>query len=98
MANFTFANGEQTLNDGSPIAFPGISDFSYNTALYYDNGGKFNARLAYAYRDKFLLLANDVFGQQQWVEDYGQLDASISYKASDIITFFEKRKLIKLKK
>lgn len=88
IANFTFSNGEQTLNNGSPIAFPGVSDFSFNSALYYDKGGKFNARLAYTYRDQFLILANDVFGQEQWVADYGQLDASASYKISDFITVF----------
>ena len=88
IANFTFANGEQTLNNGSPIAFPGVSDFSFNSALDYDKGGKFNARFAYTYRDQFLMLANDVFGQEQWVADYGQLDASASYKISDVITVF----------
>ena len=88
IANFTFSDGEQSLNTGQPVAFPGVSDISYNTALYYDNGGKFQARLAYTYRDKFLFLANDVFGQEQWVNDYGQLDASMSYEFIDGITVF----------
>ncbi len=76
------------MNNGSPIAFPGVSEFSFNSALYYDKGGRFNARLAYTYRDQFLILANDVFGQEQWVADYGQLDASASYKISDVISVF----------
>lgn len=88
MSNFTFSNGEQSLNDGSPIAFPGVSEFSYNSALYFDHKGIFQARLAYTYRDQFLLLANDVFGQEQWIDDYGQLDASASYKISDVFTIF----------
>ena len=79
-SNFTFSSGEQFLNDGSPISFPGISRFSFNSALYFDNGGKFQGRVAYTYRDKFLLMANDVFAQQVYQDAYGQVDASVSYK------------------
>jgi len=87
ISNFTFSNGEQFLNNGSPIAFPGVSRFSFNSALYFDNGGKFQARLAYTYRDKFLLLANDVFAQQVYVSAYGQVDGSASYKIIKNINF-----------
>lgn len=88
IANFTFTNGNLELNDGTEVAFPGISDFSYNTALYFDNGGKFQGRLAYTFRDDFLILASDVFGQEQYNDSYGQLDASLSYKVTKNITVF----------
>lgn len=88
IANFTFANGQLNLNNGSPVSFPGISSFSYNTALYYDNGGKFQARLAYTYRGQYLIIPSDVFGQQLWQHAYGQVDGSVSYKINKTITIF----------
>ncbi len=88
IANFTFADGNQNLNNGSPIPFPGVSDFSFNSALYFDNGGKFQARLAYTFRDQFLITAADVFNQELYNDDYGQLDASASFKFFKDFTIF----------
>lgn len=88
IANFTFADGEQSLSDGTPIAFPGVSNFSFNSALYYDKDGKFQGRLAYTYRDKFLITAADVFNQELYNNEYGQLDASVSYKLTKGLTMY----------
>lgn len=88
IANATFADGELNLNDGTPISFPGVSDFSFNSALYYDKGGKLQGRVAYTFRDDFLITASDVFGHEQYNDGYGQLDASLSYRITDNITLF----------
>jgi len=88
IANATFADGELSLNDGTPISFPGVSDFSFNSALYYDNEGRFQARLAYTFRNEFLITASDVFGQEQYNYDYGQLDASVSFRITDNFTVY----------
>ena len=84
--NMTFADGELNLNDGTPIPFPGVSSFSFNSALYYDKGGKFQGRLAYTFRNEFLITASDVFAQQQFNDSFGQLDGSLSYRITDNIT------------
>ncbi len=80
IANFTFSDGKLNLNNGQPSAFPGVSRNSLNSALYYDNGGKFQARLAYTYRGKYLVLPSDVFAQEIWHNSYGQLDGSVNYE------------------
>ena len=74
-------------NDGQEIPFAGVSDYSYNLTGYYEKG-KFQARLAWSYRSEFVLLPSDVFGNTQYVDEYGQLDASLSYFFNDNLTVF----------
>ncbi len=73
--------------EGEKIPFTGVSDYSYNLTGYYENHG-FQARLAYSFRSEFVTLPSDVFGNTLYVDDYGQLDASISYLFNDNITIF----------
>jgi len=88
IANLTFSDGKLFLNNGQPSPFPGVSRYSLNSALYYDNGGKFQARLAYTYRDKYLLMPSDVFGQEIWQNNYGQLDGSVTFEIKKGFTIF----------
>jgi len=88
IANLTFSDGKLFLNNGQPSPFPGVSRYSLNSAIYYDNGGKLQARLAYTYRDKYLVMPSDVFGQEIWQDNYGQLDGSVSYEIKKGITIF----------
>jgi len=60
---------------------PGLSKNSINATLYYDNG-RFDARLAYAWRDRYLAEFNDLGGVPRFTKDYGQLDLSINYRVS----------------
>jgi len=46
--------------------------------LYYDDG-KLDARLAYAWRERYLATFNDEFAVPRFTDDYGQLDLSINY-------------------
>ena len=64
---------------GQVLPFEGVSRLSYNGTLFYEKYG-FNARLAYSYRSKYVLIDLDVFGLTEYNAPYGQLDGSISYE------------------
>ena len=85
--NLTGVDSNLELNNGTELSFPGVSDISYNAALFYDKGAV-QARLAYTYRDEFLSDASNVFGNQTTSEEYDQLDFSASYAVSDNVTAF----------
>lgn len=85
--NATFTDNDAEFNDGGDIAFPGVSDLSYNLVGYYDQG-PWQARVAYSFRGDYLLLPSDVFANEIYTESYGQLDASVSYDVTDNITAF----------
>ena len=56
---------------------------SYNLIGFYDKNG-IQARLAYNWRDEFLDATTQVGKQEPiYVEDYGQLDLSLSYTMLD---------------
>jgi len=61
---------------------PGLSKNSINATLYYDNG-RFDARLAYAWRERYLAEFNDLGGVPRFTKDYGQLDLSLNYRVTD---------------
>jgi len=77
------------VNEGQEIPFEGVSDLSYNVTGYYEKG-RLRARLAWSYRDEFVLptLSSDVFGNTLFADEYGQLDASVSYSFNDAYTVF----------
>jgi len=58
---------------------PGLSKNSVNAVLYYDDG-RFDARLAYAWRDRYLSEFADAGGVPRFTKDYGQLDLSLNYQ------------------
>ncbi len=68
------------------LPFKGMSENSYNAVVYYEKYG-LQARLAYNWRSKFLV-DPEAWGGPAWIEDYGQLDASISYEFNDNVTLF----------
>jgi len=69
-------------NDVRRQGMPGLSKNSINAVLYYDDG-RFDARLAYAWRDRYLAQFADLYGIPRFTDDYGQLDLSLSYRVSD---------------
>ena len=86
VANFTIDKTIKYTEDGESAEFPGVSEFSFNSGLFYDNGGKFQSRLAYTFRDDYLFVRGDVFGNDQFVDQYGQLDFSLSYRIFEGVT------------
>ena len=51
--NLTAVDSELKLKDGGKVPFPGVSELSINSAVYYDKG-PIQVRLAYSWRDEFL--------------------------------------------
>lgn len=86
IANYTTVDGDIEYDDKiigeDQFALLGLSD-SYNLIGFYDKNG-IQARLAYNWRDEFLDATTQVGKQEPiYVEDYGQLDLSLSYTMLD---------------
>jgi TonB-dependent receptor len=91
-ANFTYVDSKgggptpgpsgdsATVPPGMPLE--GLSKTSYNVVAMYQNG-PLEARLAYNWRERWLLTTHDGDGKGSvWNEDYGQLDASVFFRFS----------------
>jgi len=72
-------------NDVRSQGLPGLSKNSINATLYYDDG-RFDARLAYAWRDRYLAQFVDLGGVPRFTKAYGQLDLSLSYRINQHIS------------
>jgi outer membrane receptor protein involved in Fe transport len=60
----------------------GLSKTSYNVVALYQSG-PLEARLAYNWRERWLLTTHDGDGKGSvWNDDYGQLDASVFFRFS----------------
>lgn len=96
-ANFTYVDSSGGKNTAINILEPaqvdgaadqdlpleGLSKTSYNVAMLYEKYD-FSARLAYNWREKYLLTTSAANIQRPvWMEDYGQLDGSVFYSISD---------------
>ncbi len=91
MANATFAQDEgftgRNLLTGELLPFPGLSETSYNASIYYENQ-KFSVRTSYNWREAWLLTPNGRGGLPEFNDDYGTLDASVSWNVNDNFTAF----------
>lgn len=86
MLNGTIVDGNIDLdpfNFSQILALTGLSN-SYNLVGFYEKNG-LQARLAYNWRDKFLL---SLGAEPVNTAAYGQLDASVSYDITDNFTVF----------
>lgn len=82
IANYTYATSEADFSDVGDVrssGLPGLSENSYNFAAYYDDG-RFEARLAYAWRSEYLEAFSGTFGIPRFEDSRGQLDFSASYE------------------
>ena len=80
-------DGSQTVNSrlGS-YPLEGLSKTSYNAELYYSMS-KVEARLAYNWRERYLLTtAAANLNIPAFADDYGQLDASVQWKFADTMS------------
>jgi len=68
-----------TMGDVRSQGLPGLSKNSVNAALYYDDG-RFDARLAWAWRDRYLAQFADTGGVPRFTKAYGQFDMSLNYR------------------
>lgn len=98
-ANFTYVDSSGGKNTAINVLEPaqvtgaadqelpleGLSKTSYNLALMYEKYDV-SARLAYNWREKYLLTTSAANIQRPvWMEDYGQLDASVFYSITNSV-------------
>src|SRR5450830_59319 len=89
-ANYTYVDSE-TLDStlGEKVALQNLSKHSVNLIGMYEKG-RVSARVAYNWRDKFLSGVTNIVGVGAlpiYTKAYGWLDASVSYRFSDKISF-----------
>ncbi|SHG87310.1 TonB-dependent receptor [Ferrimonas marina] len=90
-ANYTLVDGDVDYDVDSveeQNALTGLSD-SANLVAFYDKHG-FQVRLAYNWRDKFLAATDQLRAPNEpvFTEEYGQLDANVSYDITEHFTVF----------
>jgi TonB-dependent receptor len=100
-ANFTYVDSKGSRNAASnpydtnqtgnisahddEMPLEGLSKTSYNVAALYDLG-KVSARLAYNWRERYLLTTTAAnINIPAWYDDYGQLDGSVFYTVNDAL-------------
>jgi TonB-dependent receptor len=100
-ANFTYVDSKGSRNAASnpydtnqtgnisahddEMPLEGLSKKSYNIAALYDLG-KVSARLAYNWRERYLLTTTAAnINIPAWYDDYGQLDGSVFYTVNDAL-------------
>jgi TonB-dependent receptor len=98
-ANFTYIDSKGTRNGSAnpydntqitnstdeTLPLEGMSKTSYNVAALYDLG-KVSARLAYNWRERYLLTTTAAnINIPAWYDDYGQLDGSVFYTVNDAL-------------
>ena len=100
-ANYTYVDSKGSRNAASnpydtnqtgnisahddEMPLEGLSKNSYNVAALYDLG-KVSARLAYNWRERYLLTTTAAnINIPAWYDDYGQLDASVFYTVNDAL-------------
>jgi TonB-dependent receptor len=88
-ANYTVVDGDIGFDvTGEPgttqFALTGLSD-SANLVGIYENSG-WSARLAYNWRDAFLVTATDAANEPRFTEEYTQLDLSVGYDVTEDLT------------
>lgn len=74
------------VDDVRSIQLPGLSRNSLNAVLYYQHNDDFEARLAYAWRDKYI---RELRNPAMWRDAYAQLDFSASYNYGQFSFQFE---------
>jgi TonB-dependent receptor len=92
-SNLTTVSGGGTVQQDPFITFTnlpleGYSKTTYNLVAMYDKD-KYSARLAYNWRDKYLISQSDCCIKLPiWQDAYGQLDGSFHYKPSSSFDIF----------
>lgn len=87
VTTYTYIDSETPITDvtGNAMTFPGLSKNNVNLIGYYENG-PFGVRLAYNWRDKYLVgLSSAATGIYN--DTYKDLSATLSYDFSDRLSF-----------
>jgi TonB-dependent receptor len=85
VAQNPYDSNQQTNSRLEGYPLEGLSKTSYNAELYY-SVERFEARLAYNWREQYLLtMAAANLNVPAWADDYGQLDASVQFSVTPAI-------------
>ncbi|MGZ5200645.1 MAG: TonB-dependent receptor [Telluria sp.] len=87
--NYTYTSSSANfgvVGDVRSSGLPGLSKNSSNASLYYDDG-KFEGRLSYTWRGKYLAQFSDDFGIPRFRDSYAQVDLSASYHYNEHLSF-----------
>lgn len=87
-ASYTFVDSSARYSNqvaGTSYGLEGLSKHSYSVVGFYEKFGV-QARAAYTWRGRYLAQANGRNGLPLYSNDYGQLDASISYDLTSNLT------------
>ena len=79
--NYTYSDSEtdELDNNGNALPLEGLSENSFNAIGFWENDN-FSARIAYNYRDEFLVFSRSLSqGLPVYREDFGSLDFSMNY-------------------
>lgn len=91
LANVTYQKDEgfkgRNIITGEILPFPGLSRLSYNYSLYFENE-RFGARASYNWREQWLITPSGRGALPEFNEDFGSLDASVSYNILPELTVF----------
>lgn len=85
VANYSYTESSADFGAEGDVrsqGLPGLSKNSFNLTGYYDDG-TFDARLSYAWRDRYLAQFSDDFGIPRFTDSFGQLDFSSNYNFND---------------
>lgn len=87
IANYTFVeSGNITSVSGGPAQpLTGVSKNNYNLVAYFENS-RFGVRLAYNFRDSFLIDPSSYFGDGESVNKYATLDATFNLKLTEVLS------------
>ncbi|TQV89867.1 TonB-dependent receptor [Aliikangiella coralliicola] len=78
LANYTYVDGEAKDADGNDTTIPGNSEHTLNLSAYYEHEA-LSGRISYNYRSGY----DSGTGWPGYVDDYAQVDASVSYELND---------------
>ncbi len=82
IAQNPYDQNQQTNSRLEGYPLEGLSKTSYNAELYYSTD-RFEARLAYNWRERYLLtMAAANLNVPAWADDFGQLDASVQFNVT----------------
>ena len=89
-ANYTIVNGSIGYDlyaepgSATQFALAGLSDSANVIGIFESD--RWQARVAYNWRDKFLSSANVGGGEPEFTDDYGQVDFNVGFKVTDDFT------------
>ncbi|WOH36271.1 TonB-dependent receptor [Thalassotalea fonticola] len=88
-ANYTLLDTSAASDETSTsnVNMNGLSETSYNLIGYYEQG-PIQARIAYNWREGYTTCNSCSWGDPMKVDNYGQVDASVSYDISEQFTVF----------